>query len=225
MKKRLENALGNEPDEAAAPAPADVNPVDAHFQPLHDLAGKPGGTAPVPLDAQLAAIRDAAAYLDAADAARRQGLPPPPGDALTKLKLATQGAPAPLAAVADGVAGGASALMVGGERARLNALWQANVGRLCRQALDGRYPLVRGSTRDAAPDDFGRILGPGGLIDDFFQKNLVTYVDMSGPQWRWRAGTAPLGIPDDVLVQFQRAAQIRDALFRAEAGTCRCGSP
>ena len=38
---------------------------------------------------------------------------------------------------------------------------------------------------------------------------------MSGPQWRWRAGTAPLGIPDDVLVQFQRAAQIRDALFRA----------
>ncbi len=215
VKKRLENALGNEPDEAAAPAPADVNPVDAHFQPLHDLAGKPGGTGPVPLDAQLAAIRDAAAYLDAADAARRQGLPPPPGDALTKLKLATQGAPAPLAAVADGVAGGASALMVGGERARLNALWQANVGRLCRQALDGRYPLVRGSTRDAAPDDFGRILGPGGLIDDFFQKNLVTYVDMSGPQWRWRAGTAPLGIPDDVLVQFQRAAQIRDALFRA----------
>ncbi|HEV7801521.1 MAG TPA: type VI secretion system membrane subunit TssM [Burkholderiales bacterium] len=210
VKKRLESALVNEPD---VPPPADINPVDAHFQALHELGGKPGG--PVPLDTQLAAIRDAAVYLDAADAARRQGLPAPPGDALTKLKLAVQSAPAPLAAVADGISADASALMVGGERARLNALWQANVSRLCRQALDGRYPLVHSSTRDAAPDDFGRILGPGGLIDDFFQKNLVTYVDMSGPAWRWRAGVAPLGIPDDVLAQFQRAAQVRDAFFRA----------
>jgi type VI secretion system protein ImpL len=105
--------------------------------------------------------------------------------------------------------------MVGGERARLNALWQANVAQLCRQALDGRYPFVRGSTRDVAPDDFGRLLSPGGLIDDFFTKNLATMVDMSGPQWRWRTGVDTLGIPVDVLAQFQRAAQIRDAFFRA----------
>ncbi|WP_118178749.1 type VI secretion system membrane subunit TssM [Paraburkholderia phosphatilytica] len=215
VKKRLENALGNQSDETAPPPPAQLNPVDAHFQALHDLAGKPGAPGPVPLDTQLAALKDAAAYLEAADSARRQGLPPPPGDALNKLKLAAQGAPAPIATVADQVATGGASLMVGGERARLNMLWQANVAQLCRQALAGRYPLVRSSTRDAAPDDFARILGPGGLIDDFFQKNLVSFVDMSGPQWRWRAGTDSLGIPADVLVQFQRAAQIRDALFRA----------
>ena len=214
VKKRLESALGNQPDETAA-APAQINPVDAHFQSLHDLAGKPGAQGPVPLDTQLAALKDAATYLSAADAARRQGLPPPPGDALNKLKLAAQGAPAPLAAVVDDVANGASSLMVGGERARLNALWQANVVQLCRQALDGRYPLVRGSNRDATYDDFGRILGPGGLIDDFFQKNLAAKVDMSGQQWRWREGADSLGIPPDVLAQFQRAAQIKDAFFRA----------
>ncbi|MGA9917831.1 MAG: type VI secretion system membrane subunit TssM [Paraburkholderia sp.] len=213
-KKRLESALGNQPDDVAPP-PAELNPVDTHFQALHDLAGKPGAAGPVPLDAQLAALKDAASYLEAADAARRQGLPPPAGDSLTKLKLASQGAPPPLATVAADVAAGAGALMVGGERARLNALWQANVAQLCRQALDGRYPLVRGSTRDAAPDDFGRLLGPGGLIDDFFQKNLASFVDMSGPQWRWRSGADTLGIPVDVLAQFQRAAQIRDAFFRA----------
>jgi type VI secretion system protein ImpL len=214
VKKRLENALGNPPDETAPP-PAQVNPVDAHFQALHDLAGKPGAAGPVPLDTQLAALKDAASYLEAADAARKQGLPAPPGDALNKLKLAAQGAPAPLANVANDIANGGSMLMIGGERARLNALWQANVAQLCRQALDGRYPLVRGSNRDAAPDDFGRILGPGGLIDDFFQKNLATLVDMSGPQWRWRNGADSLGIPAEVLAQFQRAAQIRDAFFRA----------
>jgi type VI secretion system protein ImpL len=215
VKKRLESALGTQPDDTAPPPPAQLNPVDAHFQALHDLAGKPGAQGPVPLDTQLAALKDAAAYLEAADAARRQGLPPPPGDALTKLKSVAQGSPAPIATVADTVANGASSLMVGGERARLNALWQSSVAQLCRQALDGRYPLVRGSTRDAAPDDFGKILGPGGLIDDFFQKNLASLVDMSGPQWRWRAGADSLGIPADVLTQFQRAAQIRDAFFRA----------
>ncbi|SKD01026.1 type VI secretion system protein ImpL [Burkholderia sp. YR290] len=214
VKKRLENALGNQPDDAAPP-PAQVNPVDAHFQALHELAGKPGAAGPVPLDTQLAALKDAASYLEASDAARKQGLPAPPGDALNKLKLVAQGAPAPLAGIANDIASGGSMLMVGGERARLNALWQANVAQLCRQALDGRYPLVRGSNRDAAPDDFGRILGPGGLIDDFFQKNLATLVDMSGPQWRWRTGADSLGIPVDVLAQFQRAAQIRDAFFRA----------
>ena len=214
VKKRLENALGNQPDDAAPP-PAQVNPVDAHFQALHDLAGKPGAAGPVPLDTQLAALKDAASYLEASDAARKQGLPAPPGDALNKLKLVAQGAPAPLAGIANDIASGGSMLMVGGERARLNALWQANVAQLCRQALDGRYPLVRGSNRDAAPDDFSRILGPGGLIDDFFQKNLATLVDMSGPQWRWRTGADSLGIPADVLTQFQRAAQIRDAFFRA----------
>jgi type VI secretion system protein ImpL len=215
LKQKLENALGNAPEDNANAAPAQTNPVDAHFQALHDLVGKPGAQGPSPLDTQLAALKDAATYLQAADTARRQGLPPPPGDAIGKLKLASQGAPAPLAAVVNDVAAGASALMAGGERARLNALWLANVGQLCKQALDGRYPLVRNSTRDAAPDDFGRLLAPGGLIDDFFQKNLQNFVDMSGPVWRWRPGTESLGIPDDVLVQFQRAAQIRDALFRA----------
>ncbi|MEM5342182.1 type VI secretion system membrane subunit TssM [Paraburkholderia azotifigens] len=214
VKKRLESALGNQPDDTAPP-PAQLNAVDAHFQALHDLAGKPGAAGPVQLDTQLAALKDAASYLEASDAARKQGLPAPPGDALNKLKLVAQGAPAPLANVANDIANGGSMLMVGGERARLNALWQANVAQLCRQALDGRYPLVRTSTRDAAPDDFGRVLAPGGLIDDFFQKNLATLVDMSGPQWRWRQGADSLGIPADVLAQFQRAAQIRDAFFRA----------
>lgn len=215
VKKRLESALGNQPDDNAAAAPAQTNPVDAHFQALHDLAGKPGAQGPAPIDTQLAALKDAAAYLDAANQARSQGLPPPAGDALGKLRLVSQGAPAPVASVVDGVAAGANSLMAGGEHARLNALWQANVAQLCRQALDGRYPLVRASTRDAAPDDFGRLLAPGGLIDDFFQKNLQNFVDMSGPVWRWRAGTDSLGISADVLAQFQRAAQIRDALFRA----------
>lgn len=199
-----------------------TTPVDAHFQALHELAGKaaaaPNGdtaaAANASLDQALAPLKDAAVYLDAADAARRLGQPAPAGDALSKLKLAGQTQPAPLTGIAATLAAAGGDLLQGGERARLNALWTASVGQLCRSALDGRYPLVRTSTRDAAADDFSKLFSPGGLIDDFFLKNLASLVDSSTPVWQWRAGAAPLGLSRDVLAQFQRAAQIRDAFFR-----------
>jgi type VI secretion system protein ImpL len=185
--------------------------VDDRFQPLHELAGKPGDAAT--LDRDLAPLKDAAVFLDAADAARRMGQPTPAGDALGKLRLASQTAPAPLTPVAASLAAAGTALVEGGERARLDAQWNASAGPLCRSALGGRYPFVRGSTRDVAADDFGKLFAPGGLIDDFFQKNLAALVDTSGPVWQWRDGTPPVGMPRDALAQFQRAAQIRDAFF------------
>ncbi|KIG01709.1 type VI secretion system membrane subunit TssM [Caballeronia concitans] len=185
--------------------------VDDHFQPLHQLAGKPGDA--TALDRALAPLKDAAVYLDAADAARRMGQPAPAGDALGKLRLASQTSPAPLTPVAASIVTAGTALVEGGERARLDAQWNANAGPLCRRALDGRYPFVRASTRDVAADDFGKLFAPGGLIDDFFQKNLAALADTSGPVWQWRAGTPPAGTPRDALAQFQRAAQIRDAFF------------
>jgi type VI secretion system protein ImpL len=188
-----------------------TTPVAEHFQALHQLAGKPGDAAS--LDREFAPLKDAAVYLDAADAARRMGQPAPAGDALGKLRLASQTSPAPLTPVAASLAAAGTALMEGGERARLNTLWNGSAGPLCHRALDGRYPFVHGSARDVAADDFGKLFAPGGLIDDFFQKNLAALVDTSTPVWQWRAGTPPAGMPRDALAQFQRAAQIRDAFF------------
>jgi type VI secretion system protein ImpL len=106
------------------------------------------------------------------------------------------------------------ALALGNLRARLNASWSTNVAGFCQQAITGRYPLVRGVTKDITPDDFGKFFGPNGLMDDFFAKNLAPYVDRSGGNWRWRTtGSVPLAIPLSVLKQFQLAAQIRDMFF------------
>ncbi|RKE36304.1 type VI secretion system protein ImpL [Paraburkholderia sp. BL23I1N1] len=204
LKQNLGNTLGTGGGAAAAPAPT---LVDTHFQPLHELAGPP-------LDEAINAFKDAAATLQAEDTARKQSLPLPATGPLDRLKLLAQNAPAPLAAVLQGVAGNSDTVELQSQRAQLRALWAASVAPACRQALDGRFPLVRTSTRDAAPDDFARILAPGGLIDDFFQKNLQNRVDTSGAVWKWRPEAKSLGIPDDVPVQFQNAAMLRDALFR-----------
>jgi len=213
-RKKLEAALGG--DDAPAPNAAPSNPVDQHFEPLHKLVGS--AAAPGPLEAQLALLKDASQFFDAAERARRAGTPAPGGEALQKIKRAAEGTPPPLGEMLQTVDNAGASLTLGSERARIRALWAAEGARFCSAAIAGRYPLVRGAARDATLEDFGKFFGPGGLMDDFFAKNLAPQVDMSGSQWRWRdTGEAPSGIPQDVLNQFQRAARIRDMLFAGGA--------
>jgi type VI secretion system protein ImpL len=214
-RKRLASALGGG-DAAPAPTARPLNPVDAHFAPLHRMVAAGAGGTPAPLDTVLAQLKDVAVYLDAANAARAAGQPPPPADALAKLRPVGADLPAPLAALVKEVEGAGNALTLGTERERINALWQAGPAPFCRGAIAGRYPIARASAQDALPEDFGRFFAPGGMMDEFFQKYLLAYVDMSAPRWRWRVvNNVELGIDPEVLAQFQRAAAIRDRYFGA----------
>jgi type VI secretion system protein ImpL len=208
-RRQLESALGSA--EEAAPA-APLHPVDQHFAALHKLAG---GAAPTLLDQTLALLKDVALYFDAAESARRSGTPAPSGDALVRLKRGGEGQPAPLSTLLQNIDNGGNGLALGSERARLNALWSGSGAQFCRDAIAGRYPLVRTSARDATADDFGKFFGPGGLMDDFFSKNLAAFVDMSGGQWRWRSTAGPAGVSQEALDQFQRGARLRDMFFGA----------
>ena len=211
-RRKIEAALGG--DDAPAPAAAAGTPVDQHFAPLHALVGT--AAAPGPLDAQLALLKEASQYFDAADGARRAGTPAPGGETLQRIKRAAEGVPAPLGEILQNVDSAGAGLTLGSERARLAALWTAEAAPFCRDAIAGRYPLVRGAARDVTLDDFGRFFGPGGIMDDFFGKHLASQVDMAGGAWKWRStGAAPLGIGPDVLAAFQRAARVRETFFGA----------
>ncbi|MCP5425224.1 MAG: type VI secretion system membrane subunit TssM [Gammaproteobacteria bacterium] len=67
---------------------------------------------------------------------------------------------------------------------------------------------------DMSLDAFGRFFGPGGLMDDFFQKNLRAYVDTTQGTWAWRGPGGPDdAVTADALLAFQRAAAVKEALF------------
>jgi type VI secretion system protein ImpL len=219
--RRLEAALGSGADAAPAAATKPRNPVDQHFDALHKLvATEPapaGGAAPPSgLDQLLARLREVATFFDAANAAKAAGTAPPPAQALAGLRREADDLPAPLGALVRGIDSSAAGLTQGSERGRIDALWTASSGPFCRRAIAGRYPLVRTAAQEVTPDDFGRFFGPGGMMDDFFQKNLQAYVDMGGQRWRWRVvNGVTLGLPQEVLDDFQRAAVIRDRFFAA----------
>jgi type VI secretion system protein ImpL len=111
---------------------------------------------------------------------------------------------------------GASGAAAGGKRSKLNNLWQAQVLPFCKQALDNRYPFDRKSRAEVGVQDFSRLFAPQGLIDAFFLANLAEHVDTTSSPWKWkRTKGKDLGISDSVLLQFQLAAEIRDAYFLA----------
>jgi type VI secretion system protein ImpL len=84
----------------------------------------------------------------------------------------------------------------------------------CTQVVNGRYPFVRGSQREVPLADFGRMFGPGGVLDKFFQQYLAPITDTSSREWTFRPDS-PVGVNlnRNMLRSFQRAAEIRDTFF------------
>ncbi|HEY0064965.1 MAG TPA: type VI secretion system membrane subunit TssM [Telluria sp.] len=212
-KQRLQGAFSA---AGATGSKLPAHPVDVHFDALHRLTAG----APSALDQSLALLGDAAVDLDAAAAARLSGTPAPPGAALNRVRLEGAASPAPLQEVFKQIDARASGFTAGSERERLNALWTAGPAQFCRKVAAGRYPIMRGAQADMLPEDFAKLFGPGGAIDDFFQKNLLQHVDASARPWRWRDGASrqALGMNPATLASFEHAAAIRDSWFAAGQG-------
>jgi type VI secretion system protein ImpL len=91
----------------------------------------------------------------------------------------------------------------------------AGISDFCKKAIEGRYPFFKASSLDVTRDDFARLFAPGGLLEDFFQKNLAAYVDTSSKPWKFKkTGDASIRDTSASLIQFQRAQTIRDVFFR-----------
>jgi type VI secretion system protein ImpL len=100
------------------------------------------------------------------------------------------------------------------ELGRLSRALGDQVLSACRQVVPGRYPFTRGASSEIALADFGRLFGPGGIIDGFFKQFLAKYADTSKSEWTWHPEqTLSKYLSLATLKEFQRAAQIRDVFF------------
>ncbi|MES2770664.1 MAG: type VI secretion system membrane subunit TssM, partial [Pseudomonadota bacterium] len=218
-KKQLERALsqnakttGGVSVSVSASAPT-RNPVDAHFASVHKAVLASAKTPPT-LEGLLTAIAQLGQFFAAADTAQRLGTPPPPPLDSATLARDLAGLPPFLLRLLQDLERNGDDLLLDTDRSRLNSLWAASGAAFCRQAIAERYPLAKNANYDITPEDFGKFFGAGGVMDDFFRKHLLQYVNTDTTPWRWRPGVASkLGLSQHTLSEFQRATQIREAFF------------
>jgi type VI secretion system protein ImpL len=134
--------------------------------------------------------------------------------AASQLRDLSKNLPQPVGGMLQSVSQSSSAVATGGASHALDDAWRTKVLPLCDEAFFDRYPFVATSPDDVPIDDFAHLLGPGGMIDSFFNDNLKNFVDTTTKPWKWQAANqSQLNLAPGTLVQFERAAQIRDSLF------------
>jgi type VI secretion system protein ImpL len=199
-----------------APTSGDAAPieqmVDDHFAHIHRMVeGKPA-----PIDDVIKMFSEVYVQLAAVDAAQKAKAPPPPGGGGGgALKAAAGLQPEPIKSMLESLADAGASQSRVAERQGLTADLKP-VTDFCARAIAGRYPFSPGSRADVLPDDFAQMFGVGGMMDDFFQRRLVTMVDTGTNPWSLKPlpdGTKPGG--GAALPDFQRAARIRDVFFRS----------
>jgi type VI secretion system protein ImpL len=219
--KEVEAVMGTNPLGTNVPGVRDDKPefiVQDRFRRLRELSAGAQGAAPI--DTLAKTIQEYLFSLEAAEAAQRSGAMPRTNEA--ELRLRSEGArmPTPVREVLETLAGAASAQTTTLARANAAAGVKGGVGQSCGPMINGRYPIARGAAQEILPADFAQLFAPGGMLDDFFQKNLAASVDKSKGTWVPRPGSdgAAAGSAAD-LAQFQRAEVIRDAFFSAGGRT------
>jgi type VI secretion system protein ImpL len=209
-EQQLTSVLGSQntaSDDPAGPF------TDRRFKALHDLVAGSNG-APPPLDGAVANLGDLYTSVSRADSSGGNAAAAVDPASVAKLQADAARLPQPLQGMITALIKQVSALSVGGVRTQLNALWVASVVPFCESALDNRYPAFKTASNEITLDDFARLFAKGGLIDTFFTTNLRQYVDVSKAPWAWqKVNNLDLGIPAATLVEFQRAASIRDNMF------------
>ena len=205
----LAQMFGSTPGGGTGAAAPIEQMVDEHFADLHQLfSGQPE-----PIQASLKLFNDAYVQLNAVALAKRTDSPPPPasGDAALHASAGLQ--PQPIRGMLQALLGAGASQSSSAQRQSLTGAL-APVAQFCARAIAGRFPFSPGSSADVLPDDFGQFFGVGGMLDSFFNQNLAAQVDTGTTPWRYKPlpdGSVPKG--GRGLVEFERAAQIRQAFF------------
>jgi type VI secretion system protein ImpL len=219
-RKDLEDLFGGNPQKAPSlPEGKRIESiVDDHFIGIRKLVEVAGPNQPSQLDGALKLFDEVYVYLNAVDTAVKAKAAPPAGDTAGKLKSEAGRLPEPIRSMVENLS--QTGLQVAKSAELLNVSQDLKpIAEFCNRAIAGRYPLVESASRDVLPDDFGQMFGPGGLMDDFFQKRLAALVDTSTRPWRFKPVAGGASVTAQALSQFEKAARIKEIFFRSGART------
>ncbi|WP_299705949.1 type VI secretion system membrane subunit TssM [uncultured Tateyamaria sp.] len=190
--------------------------VEDRFQEIHRLTDRTEG--PSELDRIIQLMTDVYNELNRLSLGQNLGtaLLGDSQNAPARLQAEIGRMPAPMERWATQVVQSSAGAAIGGARSEINTKWQSEVLPFCTRAINDRYPFNRQAQADVALQDFGRLFGPGGLMETFFDENLARFVDTSQNPWQVRrVNGIDVGVSNAVVQQFQRADEIKNSFFVA----------
>jgi type VI secretion system protein ImpL len=192
--------------------------VTAHFAPLHALVSGAPGQAHI--DAVLEKIDQVAKGISACG----------PGIGQQSAEECVKRDPTPVKALSQeaktlpaGVGPLVDTIATTVDRAGVHELARDLVERYdeevlhdCELIIGTRYPFNPGSGEDVPLEDFGHLLGYGGVFDNFYKKHLADLVDTRTRPWRWKSSeSGALPAPESMLRRFEAADAIRRVYFHS----------
>lgn len=193
--------------------PEDI--VDQRFAALHVLAGNGTPEQPGALEDLRNRLKEIYFYLASVQNALATKSPPPAPGTMVQLGAEAALYPEPVRSMLTEISVLIPRLAQSQEISDAGGRLSQEVTDTCQRAIEGRYPFNRMAEKEVTMDDFARLFGAGGVFDGFFNNTLRDKVDMSTRPWSFKsAGVGSNQRSSPGLMQFQRAAKIREAFFR-----------
>jgi len=213
LSRLLPRELRGEARTAQLPTNRPEDVVEAQFDPLARLAGEPEAVGEWPIDQSLSLVRRLAVTFEDSVRGGASGLGTT-ADLTRNLRENALMLPDPVSGWMQSLSAQVGRLSTDDRGADLQRAWASRVLPVCREVTGQRFPFVSSAPAGLSIQEFGRVFGHGGLIDEFFQQRLRDRVDTSSSPWRWkRSDPIAASFSPASLRMFEQARDIRDAFF------------
>ena len=194
--------------------------VDSHFSTLREFvtgstrpSEKAGSTSMTGsrLRNIMGVLHDQYTIFVLSDNALKNGSMPTLSDAGLKISAESQTWPDPLKNIIEPLLNGAYKKVNHLVISESNKKIEADLGEVCRNTLEGRYPFTK-SPEEVRVRDFEHFFAPGGLAEMFFKNNLADKVNTSVKPWRYNSDNGDNN--STTLKTFEQAQDIRNTFFQ-----------
>jgi type VI secretion system protein ImpL len=187
--------------------------VEVRFEALARLAGDGDPATDWPIDQSLSLVRRLAVTFEDSVRGTSSGLGST-ADLTRDLRENALMLPDPVSRWMQSLSRQVTQLSASDRGSEIQRSWASRILPICREVTNQRFPFVASSPVDLSIQEFGRVFGHDGLIDEFLKTEVLSRMDTTRRPWRWRS-TDPIAsrFSSDSARMFERARDIRDAFF------------
>ncbi|MEE4639947.1 MAG: type VI secretion system membrane subunit TssM [Wenzhouxiangella sp.] len=187
--------------------------VETRFEALARLAGDGDPATDWPIDQSLSLVRRLAVTFEDSVRGTSSGLGST-ADLTRDLRENALMLPDPVSRWMQSLSRQVTQLSASDRGSEIQRSWASRILPICREVTNQRFPFVASSPVDLSIQEFGRVFGHDGLIDEFLKTEVLSRMDTTRRPWRWRS-TDPIAsrFSPDSARMFERARDIRDAFF------------